>query len=253
MLGFGIPAVELDNRLTVGPVIAVAIRDEEQVGRRADPDAAEAELDPGEVGPLVEKDRPPIEPAVVVGVFKDQDAVLALRSSEPDRIGIILDHPEPSPVIDGHGDRLDDVGFGGKKADRETLGHGDATHGVTGGQWGIRRGLRRGKSRPCSDQNQRQDQTPTASADRTTSPQLHDRRLLDRTITKSGRTTREPRSCVTRGFRRGSAFRRSLQTRAPAEGETPTIDCTKHRAADWTLCSGNHQPDRASSCISVSF
>ena len=57
-----------------------AVGDEEQVRRGADPDAAEADLDAGEVGPLVPEDGPLVEPAVAVGVLEDQDAVPARRA-----------------------------------------------------------------------------------------------------------------------------------------------------------------------------
>ena len=130
MLRLCAPAVELDDRRAVGAIVAVAVGDEEQVRRRADPDAAEAQLDAGEVGPLVVEDRPAVEPAVAVGVLEDQDAVLAVRTAQPDRIGVILDDPEPSLVVDGHGDRLDDVGLGGEQGDREALGNSDPRGGL---------------------------------------------------------------------------------------------------------------------------
>ena len=46
------PAVELDHWRSVGAVVAVLVGDKEQVGRRADPDAAKPQLDPGEVRSL---------------------------------------------------------------------------------------------------------------------------------------------------------------------------------------------------------
>ena len=125
MLSFCVPAVELDDGLAVGPVIAIAVGNEEQVWRGTHPHAAEAKLDPGEIGSVVVKDCPAIEPAVVIGVFKDQDPVLAPRASQPDRVRIVLDDPEPSFRIDGHGDRLNDVGLGGEQGERETLGQRD--------------------------------------------------------------------------------------------------------------------------------
>ena len=97
VLGLDVPAVELDDRRAVGPVVAVAVGEEEQVGRGADPDAAEAQLDAGEVGPFIVEDRPAVEPAVAVGVLEDQDAVLAARTAQPDRVRVVLDDPEPPP------------------------------------------------------------------------------------------------------------------------------------------------------------
>ena len=113
----------------VGPVVAVAVGDEEQVGRGADPDAAEAQLDAGEVGPLVAEDRAAVEPAVAVGVLEDQDAVLALRAAQPDRVRVVLDDPEPPRRVDGEGDRLDDVGLGGEQGGLEAFGQGHLARG----------------------------------------------------------------------------------------------------------------------------
>ena len=59
----------------VGHVVAVAVGDEQQPGRAEQPDAAEAQLDAGEHLHVVGEDRAPVEPAVAVGVFEDQDAI----------------------------------------------------------------------------------------------------------------------------------------------------------------------------------
>ncbi len=96
VLGIDVPAVELDDRRSVGPVVAVAVGEEEQVGRRADPDAAGPQLDAGVVRPLVVEDGAAVEAAVAVGVLEDQDAVLAVRPAQPDRIRRVLDDPEPA-------------------------------------------------------------------------------------------------------------------------------------------------------------
>ena len=72
-----VPAVEHDLG-RAGRLVAVVDRDEEQVRRRAEPDAAEAELDAGEVHAVVEEDGLLVERAVAVGVFEDDDAVAAL-------------------------------------------------------------------------------------------------------------------------------------------------------------------------------
>jgi hypothetical protein len=79
------PAVEPHLRGAVGPVVAVAVGEEQQLRRGADPDAAEADLQPADqVQPLGE-DRPPVEAAVVVRVLEDQDPVL--RRSSGTRTG----------------------------------------------------------------------------------------------------------------------------------------------------------------------
>ena len=125
MLRLDVPAVELDDRSAVGTVVAVSVGDEDQVRGRANPDSAEAQFDAGVVGPPIGEHGPPIEPAVTVGVFEDEDAVLAMRPAEPDGIRIILDHPEPATVIERHGDRLDDVGLGGAEGHVEAFRNRD--------------------------------------------------------------------------------------------------------------------------------
>ena len=166
MLCFCIPAVELDHGFTVGPVIAVVVGDKEQVRRGADPYSAEAQLDPGEVGPLVVKDCPAIELSVVVGVFENQDSVLASRASQPDRVGVVFDDPEPPSVIDGHGDRLDDVGLGGEQANRKPLGQRDPPHRLARkGEHLSGSGVPRGAHRSRSGQ----DRMPSGQAPRPSS------------------------------------------------------------------------------------
>ena len=71
------PAVEQDLRRTVGPVVAVSVGNEQQVRGRADPDAAEADLEAADQVQLLGEDLARVEPAVAVGVLEDQDAVLA--------------------------------------------------------------------------------------------------------------------------------------------------------------------------------
>ena len=75
VLGRDGEAVEHDLGRPVGDVVAVAVGQEQQPRRAQQPDAAESQLDAGEHLHLVGEDRPPVEPAVAVGVFKDQDAV----------------------------------------------------------------------------------------------------------------------------------------------------------------------------------
>ena len=109
------PAVEQHPGLTVGHVVAVGVGNEEQLRRRADPHAAEADLETAdEVQPLLE-DRSLVEHMVAVGVFENQDPVAGLVGSHPSRIGIGLGHPEPAPVVEAHCDRLAHVGLRGQQ------------------------------------------------------------------------------------------------------------------------------------------
>ena len=72
------PAVEQDLRRPGRSIGAVLDRDEQQVRRRADPDAAEADLDAADEVQVLDEDLAAVEPAVAVGVLEDEDAVLAL-------------------------------------------------------------------------------------------------------------------------------------------------------------------------------
>ena len=76
VLGLGVPAVQHHNGRAVGPVVPVPIGNEEEVGSRTDPDAAEAQLDSREIRSLVVENRAAIESAVAIGILEDQDPVL---------------------------------------------------------------------------------------------------------------------------------------------------------------------------------
>ena len=69
------PAVEQDLRRAGRLVLAVLDRDEQQIRRRADPDAAEADLQAADQVQALHEDRALVERAVAVGVLEDQDAV----------------------------------------------------------------------------------------------------------------------------------------------------------------------------------
>src|SRR5207248_6744256 len=66
-----VPAVEDADRRAVRLVVAIAVGNEQEVRRAAQPDAAEAEGNPREVGSLVVEDRAPVEAAVAVAVLED--------------------------------------------------------------------------------------------------------------------------------------------------------------------------------------
>ena len=183
VLSVDAPAVELDDRRAVGPVVAVAVGDEDQVGRGADPDPAEPQRDAGVVGPSVGKDGPAIEAAVAVGVLEDQDAIPAARPAQPDRVRVVLDHPEPPPVVDGHGDRLDDVGLGGGESDPEPGRHRDPLRGLRGRGRGVRRGHDRlgwGRRNTWAEYHNRRDQPDRSPSNDAALTRSHIRCLLSR-------------------------------------------------------------------------
>src|SRR5688572_23923919 len=106
-------AIEQHERCTVGLVILVLVRDEQQVWRRDDPDAAEAVLDSRHARETVGEHAAAIVLSVAVSVFQDDDPVLPLL---PLRIRVILGHPYAPVIIETEPDRLPHVRLGGEDA-----------------------------------------------------------------------------------------------------------------------------------------
>ena len=143
VLGLGVPAVEDHLGLAVGGVVAVAVGQEQEVRRGADPDPAEAELEAGDVGPPLPEDLARVEVAVAVAVLEDEDAVaLADIRVEPGGVAVALGDPEPAPVVEGHGDRLADVGLAGEEGDGEALRHRHLRGGLAQRHGGLPRRAR---------------------------------------------------------------------------------------------------------------
>ena len=116
-------AVEHNLRRPIRDVVAVAVRKEEQPRRAQQPNAAETQLDAGEHLHAVGEDGSPVELAVAIGVFKDQDAV-ALGEVEPLGplgVRVVLGDPEPAARVPGHRDRVSNVGLGGEDRDVEAV------------------------------------------------------------------------------------------------------------------------------------
>src|SRR5205807_4509673 len=102
MLSFQIPAVQRNLGRTVRPVVAVAVGDKQQPGRRAYPDAAKADLQAGDVGDVVAKHLARIEAAAAVAVFEDAAAIVPFFAVfAPVRIGEALGDPEPAAIVKG--------------------------------------------------------------------------------------------------------------------------------------------------------
>jgi len=112
------PAIQDDLRLAVRHRVAVLVRDEKQIRRRADPNPAEADRDPAAEGRLVPENRPLLEFPIAVSVLEHQH--LVLRYTGRLRIIRIFQHPQPPVVVDRVGDRLHDVGLAGDDFDPES-------------------------------------------------------------------------------------------------------------------------------------
>ncbi len=91
-------------------------RNEDEVRRRARPDAAEAVVDAGEVLDVVGEDGAFVVHAVAVGVFEDDDAILArFRIGLPVGIRVALRDPDSPAIVEAKRDRLHDIGLAGEE------------------------------------------------------------------------------------------------------------------------------------------
>lgn len=103
--------VEENLRLTVGFVVAIFIRDKEEVGRSADPDAAEADFESADEIQAFGEDFAGLEFSVAIGVFEDDELIEPLPFRLADGIGVGFRDPDTAAFVESHGDRLMDVGF----------------------------------------------------------------------------------------------------------------------------------------------
>ncbi len=113
------PAREDGAGLAVGLVVAVLVRDEQKVRRRAHPNPAEAHLQTADEVEAVAEDLSLVELPVARGVLEDEDAVVALGG--PVGILEVLGHPEPPVVVVGHRDGLAYPRLGGGHLHPEAL------------------------------------------------------------------------------------------------------------------------------------
>ena len=100
--------------------LVVPSKREEQIGRRAQPDATEADRDAAGERGLVPEDRLLVEGAGALGVLEDQDAVLG--HARAGRVIGALDDPEAAAVIDRVSDGLDDLRLADDQLDAEARG-----------------------------------------------------------------------------------------------------------------------------------
>ena len=131
--------------VAVGPVVAVAVRVEQQVRGLEDEDAAGAEGQPARQVQPGHEVVGAVGPAVAVGVLQDGDPIRALRPArrrlgdavvggpriaidrdalQPGGVGVlqVLDDPEPPAVVELDRHRLADHRLGRDEADLQALG-----------------------------------------------------------------------------------------------------------------------------------
>ena len=120
VLGFLGPPREDDPGRAVGNVVAIAVRDKDNVRSIGDPRASKAKGEPGKVlAPIVE-DGAFVMAAVTIAIFQDDNPILA--QAGPFVVGVAFHHPESAAMVPGHGDRLADGRFMGEEGGLETVG-----------------------------------------------------------------------------------------------------------------------------------
>ena len=120
----------------VGDVVAVAVGEVEEVGRRADEDAVEADRKRRREGDALREDLLAVGGAVAVRVLQDQDAAVA-GAGETASAGLVvavLGDPHAAAVVPGEGHGLGDHGLRGPGVDLESLAHGHRINRLFRGQ-----------------------------------------------------------------------------------------------------------------------
>ena len=123
-----IKPIEDDLGLTIGFVIAIAIRNEKKIRRTKHPDATKAGQGTGEVMALIPKHRALVMHTIVIGIFQNYDAIFQgeIKIGFGFCIGKALANPKPASGIKSHINGLDHFGFMGKHLRLETWGQFDA-------------------------------------------------------------------------------------------------------------------------------
>lgn len=124
VLGFERPPVQHGFQRSVRLIITITIRNKNELGRRAKPNSAKSHGNTREIAPFVKEDAARIKSAITVTIFENQNAVFSFPLALPSRIRKAFDHPETSPLVSRHCDRLNNVRFAGKECDAEPIGHG---------------------------------------------------------------------------------------------------------------------------------
>ena len=124
MVGIGGVKAVHDQLARIGAIVAVGVLEEHQVRHLRDVNAPVAQLDADGHVQAVGKNRAAIGLAVFVGVLEDQDLVVGLGTRQIHRIRGHGGDPEPALGVEGHRDRVFQVGkldLRGKQIDRVAL------------------------------------------------------------------------------------------------------------------------------------
>jgi hypothetical protein len=146
-----VPSIEHHFGRAIWCVVPIAVRHEEQLRDGAEPDAAEADLDPAQVAAIRQEHFFFVKAAVVVFVREDGDAVLRgfRADGHPVGVGEALDDPEAAALIESESDGLHHVGLAREKRRAKTVGQTERFGSLLGRERGRggrgRRGGRGGK------------------------------------------------------------------------------------------------------------
>ena len=93
VVSVGLPDVKTVNDgdgLAVGSIVAVLVRDEEELGRAKCPDAAETNFDARQLFAFIPKNSSSIRHAVLIGVLENDDAIALFWVIEGGRVSISI-------------------------------------------------------------------------------------------------------------------------------------------------------------------
>jgi len=130
------PAGKADLNVRIGAVVVVAVGYEQQVGRRAEPQAVEAHRDGRGEGNALEEDLPGVEFTVPVGILENHDAAVA-RTGEAGLAVLVVAvfrDPHPAAVIPAERHRLRDHRLGGREFHLKSVGHRHPRHRFLGAE-----------------------------------------------------------------------------------------------------------------------
>ncbi len=119
-MGVGATEAGDDDLAGVGPVVAVSVLQEENVGGIGDPDPAVTDGDGrGNVQPLG-KHGHFVGSAIAIGVFEDFDAIASLTGGPAGVLEAFAD-PDAAPFVEAHRNRIDQIGLVGDEFDLKAL------------------------------------------------------------------------------------------------------------------------------------
>ena len=132
------PAGETNLDGGVSLVVAVLVRDEEEIRRRAEPETVEAHRDGRGKRDAFDEDLAGVEFPVAVGVFEDDDAAVAVvgEAGLAGFVVAIFRDPHAPAVVPAKGHRLGDHRFGGGEFRFEASGDGHFGGGLFAGEEG---------------------------------------------------------------------------------------------------------------------